>query len=114
STGQLIADACGAVMEVDDRFVELDYGEWDGRALTDVPAESWRAWRRDPGFRPPGGEWLLAVRERVAGAASEYLEAVAGSDGVVVAVSHVSPIKALVCWALGVDDSVTWRMFLPT
>ena len=30
----------------------------------------------------------------------------------VVAVSHVSPIKAAVCWALGVDERATWRMFL--
>ncbi len=29
-----------------------------------------------------------------------------------VAVSHVSPIKAAVCWALGVDERATWRMFL--
>jgi broad specificity phosphatase PhoE len=30
----------------------------------------------------------------------------------VVAVSHVSPIKAAVCIALGVDEGVTWRMQL--
>ena len=33
-------------------------------------------------------------------------------DDLVVAVSHVSPIKAAVCWALGVDERATWRMFL--
>ena len=27
-------------------------------------------------------------------------------------VSHVSPIKAAVAWALGVGDEVAWRMFL--
>jgi len=30
----------------------------------------------------------------------------------VVVVSHVSPIKAAVAWALGVGDDVAWRMFL--
>jgi probable phosphoglycerate mutase len=30
----------------------------------------------------------------------------------VVAVSHVSPIKVAVCWALDVDETATWRMFL--
>ena len=29
-----------------------------------------------------------------------------------VVVSHVSPIKAAVTWALGVGDEVAWRMFL--
>ena len=32
--------------------------------------------------------------------------------GVTVAVSHVSPIKAAAAWAMGVDDSVSWRMHL--
>jgi broad specificity phosphatase PhoE len=30
----------------------------------------------------------------------------------VVAVSHVSPIKAAAAWAMGVDGTVAWRMFL--
>jgi len=30
----------------------------------------------------------------------------------VVAVSHVSPIKAAVCWALGLPDLASWRMRL--
>lgn len=30
----------------------------------------------------------------------------------VVVVSHVSPIKAAVAWALGVDDGVAWRMYV--
>jgi broad specificity phosphatase PhoE len=30
----------------------------------------------------------------------------------VVVVSHVSPIKAAIAWALGVGDEVSWRMFL--
>jgi broad specificity phosphatase PhoE len=33
-------------------------------------------------------------------------------DDLVVAVSHVSPIKAAVCFALDVDEAVSWRMFL--
>jgi broad specificity phosphatase PhoE len=33
-------------------------------------------------------------------------------DELIVAVSHVSPIKAAVCIALGVDETVTWRMQL--
>jgi broad specificity phosphatase PhoE len=32
--------------------------------------------------------------------------------GDIVVVSHVSPIKAAVTWALGVGDEVGWRMFL--
>ena len=30
----------------------------------------------------------------------------------IVVVSHVSPIKASVAWALGTGDETTWRLFL--
>jgi broad specificity phosphatase PhoE len=34
------------------------------------------------------------------------------ADGPVVAVSHVSPIKAAVLWALGLPDLYAWRLRL--
>ncbi len=104
-------------VEVDDRWVEVDYGEYDGEPLGAVPAEVWRQWRADPGFRPPGGETLeeMGVRVRTA---CEELFATSGSgaraDADVVVVSHVSPIKAAVAWALGADDSLAWRLYLAT
>ncbi|MGH8980294.1 MAG: histidine phosphatase family protein, partial [Acidimicrobiales bacterium] len=35
-------------------------------------------------------------------------------DGDVVVVTHTSPIKAAVAWAVGADDAATWRMYLST
>ena len=86
-------------------------GEWDGRPVRDVPPETWSRWRTDLSLRPPGGETLEALGDRVRGA----LEALAGeASGHVVVVSHVSPIKAAVAWSLGVGDEVTWRTRLTT
>ena len=95
---------------VDDRFIELDYGEWDGIALTEVPPEAWSRWRSDPGFAPPGGETLGSVSVRVAEALQDWSGRLQGETLVVA--SHVSPIKAAVTWAMGVGDSVTWRLRL--
>jgi broad specificity phosphatase PhoE len=106
-TASAIAHEHGLTVEIDERLIELDYGEWDGWKLTDVPPESWAAWRTEPDFAPPGGETLAAVAGRVTGFCSDLL-----GDDLVIAVSHVSPIKAAVCSALGVDDRVTWRMQL--
>jgi broad specificity phosphatase PhoE len=106
-TADAIAAACGVPVELDDRLIELDYGDWDGRALADVPPDAWSAWRADPNFAPPGGESLVAVTERV----GDFCRARLGG-GAIVAVSHVSPIKAAVAWALGVDERATWRMQL--
>ena len=105
---EAIAAATGLSVEVDDRLIELDYGEWDGLPMGRVPAEAWARWHADPGFAPPGGESLLDVAARVEEFCTETL---ADERGPVVAVSHVSPIKAAVCAALGADPLVTWRMF---
>jgi broad specificity phosphatase PhoE len=106
-----------APAEVDERWIEVDYGEYDGELLGAVPAEVWRRWRDDPGFRPPGGETLEEMGARVRSACDE-LFAVDGSGARgqedVVVVSHVSPIKAAVAWALGSDDSLAWRLQLAT
>ena len=107
ATAQAIAAPHGLAVDVDDRLIELDYGEWDARGLRDVTADDWAAWRADVHFAPPGGESLVAVTTRVVG----FCEQQPG-DEFVVAVSHVSPIKAAVCWALGVDERASWRMHL--
>lgn len=95
---------------VDKRFIELDYGDFDGKAMTDVPPETWALWRRDPHFRPPNGETLVELDLRVRPALEE-LAARAQHDDVVI-VSHVSPIKSAVTWALGVGPEATWRCSL--
>jgi broad specificity phosphatase PhoE len=104
------AGAFGLPIEVDERWAEMDYGAYDGLPLADVPADLWATWRADPDFAPPGGESLAALGARVGEACNE-LAARPDNDDVVI-VSHVSPIKAAVAWALVVDDSVAWRMRL--
>jgi broad specificity phosphatase PhoE len=109
-TAAQISGATGAPVEVDERLIELDYGEWDGRPLTELPREVAADWRADPAFAPPGGESLVALRARVAPCAAALLER--AGEGVAVAVSHVSPIKAMVLWTLDLDDRYAWRLRL--
>ncbi|HET6685834.1 MAG TPA: histidine phosphatase family protein [Jiangellaceae bacterium] len=104
------AAAFGQRVEIDERWVEMDYGELDGRPVGYVSAEVWSRWRADPAFAPSGGESLTAVGDRVRSACTELAESADGRD--VVVVSHVSPIKAAIAWALGVTDAVAWRMFV--
>ena len=97
----------------DDRWIELDYGEYDGVPLASVAPEVWQAWRTDADFAPPGGESLRELGVRVSGALEELVDEFDPSDTTVV-VTHVSPIKAAVCWALEVDDLVAWRLWVAT
>ena len=112
-TAQAIAAVAGCDVQTDDRLIELDYGDWDGRPLGDISREDWAAWRADPDFTPPGGESLAAVTARVDAFCRERL-ASTGTEpaAITIAVSHVSPIKAAVCWALGIDERATWQMQL--
>ena len=104
------AAAFGMDVEVDERWIELDYGELDGLPIAEVPADLWSRWRSDIDFAPPGGESLRDLGDRVRGAC-EALQTEAVSNDIVI-VSHVSPIKAAVAWALNVGDDISWRMFL--
>jgi len=78
--------------------------------LADVPSEMWAAWRSDPHFAPEGGESLATLAERVHAACDDLMaDAV---DAEVVVVTHATPIKVAMAWALGVDPSITWRSFV--
>lgn len=107
-TAELVAEPLGLAVDIDDRLVEIDYGTWDTRPLRDIDPADWAAWRADPDFAPPGGESLVAVTAR----ATDFAAAALGIDATTIAVSHVSPIKAIVAWALGAGVAATWRMHL--
>ncbi len=109
-TAARIAAATGASVETDPRLIELDYGEWDERRLTDVPAEVVSRWRADPTFAPPGGESLADLRARVAPCEASLRER--ARDGTAIVVSHVSPIKAMILLALELGDGFAWRLRL--
>jgi broad specificity phosphatase PhoE len=111
-TAACIADVFDLEVELEAAMIEMDYGEWDERPLADIPRDVWRRWRDDVDFAAPGGESLRAVQVRVS-ACMERLSERAGDRDLVV-VSHVSPIKAAVLWALGVDDrpELAWRLRL--
>jgi broad specificity phosphatase PhoE len=104
------AGRLGPPVTVDERWIEMDYGDYEGMSGRDVPAEVSAAWQSDLAWAPPGGESLLAVSKRVREACEELADEAATSDLIVV--SHVSPIKAAVAWALGVGEETAWRMFL--
>ncbi|MDA8040506.1 MAG: histidine phosphatase family protein [Actinomycetota bacterium] len=120
-TAQLVADelraaGVGVAVVIEHRLIELDYGDYDGLQPSQVPAEQWALWRADSNYRPPRGESLCALHARCE-ALWEELQAAARGQGLdspdVIAVSHVSPIKAAVAWALGAGPEVAWRLQLP-
>lgn len=99
-----------APSSIDDRWIELDFGEYDGYSLAAVPAEVWNGWRSDADFTPVGGESMRTLDVRVRAACTDVIERARSTN--VVVVSHVSPIKAAVAWAFGGDITMSWRIHL--
>ena len=94
-------------VETDERLIELDYGELEGTPVREVPASTWAAWRDRTDWRPPGGESHDELAARVWSLLDDLAPAAAEAD--IVLVSHVSPIKASVAWAMGVSIDISWR-----
>jgi broad specificity phosphatase PhoE len=105
------AEYIGSPVEVDERWIEVDYGAYDGVELgAPATTELWERWRVDTAFVPPGGESLVQMGERVAEAMQELVKDAGDTD--IAVVSHVSPIKAAVSWVLHADAETAWRSHL--
>lgn len=104
------AEAFGIAFETDDRWVELSYGIFEGVAIADTPSEAWDRWQEDVGYVPSGGESLADLDLRVREACDELSRLAANAD--IVVVTHVSPIKSAVAWALGATIAISWRSHL--
>jgi probable phosphoglycerate mutase len=66
-TAQAIAKGLSQHIEVetDPRWIELNYGDFDGQPVSSVSPEQWATWRTDEHFRPPQGETLAELSVRV-------------------------------------------------
>ena len=100
----------GLSIELDERWIEMDYGTFDGQPVAGVPRETWAAWRADLDWAPPEGESHRSLGLRVRAALDDLFEASRTEE--IVVVTHVSPIKAALAWTLGVGDEVAWRTFV--
>lgn len=96
--------------QVDARWIERDFGDWEGRSWTDLWAEAPEVLQHDAAayaaFVPPGAERPETVEARVTAA----LAAVAGTDGTTLVVTHAGPIRMVLAHVLGVDLAVTFHM----
>ena len=107
---QETAEHFGLPVEVDDRWIELAYGEYEGVPATKVPDDVWQRWRTDGAFATEGGESFDALDARVRAACEELTDRISPED--VVVVSHVSPIKAAVAWALNASVEIMFHCHL--
>ncbi len=102
-----LAEALGVEPVIDDRFAEVDYGEWTGRKLTELVNEPlWAVVQAHPSAAVfPGGEGLAQVQTRAVAAVREHDARLAeehGGDALWLACTHGDVIKAVVADALAI------------
>jgi probable phosphoglycerate mutase len=112
-TAEAVAEATGAPLVVDDDLAEADFGRWEGLTFAEAQ-QAWpdqlAAWLASTDAAPPGGETFAAVALRVLGALDRILGAY--RQQTVVVVSHVTPIKTILCRALLAPPVTMFRINL--
>jgi broad specificity phosphatase PhoE len=113
-TSRMIAAETGSAVQSDERFTDVDYGEWQGLTVEEVRERfgdrAIESWRSDPGsFTFPGGDSMALVRARMEKALPEA--AGSGPEHVAV-VSHLAVLKVCFVAALGLPFEWFWRVNL--
>jgi broad specificity phosphatase PhoE/ribonuclease HI len=113
ATAGAVAKEVGVEVLPEPGFRELDFGRLEGLSFAEAndqyPAEL-AAFLSDPGVAPPDGETLTALARRVGRARDEVLARYPRQT--VLVATHVTPIKTLVCQALGAPLAAVNRMEL--
>jgi len=112
-TAEAVAEATGAPVVVDDDLVETDFGKWEGLSFAEAGAQDpdeMRAWLADADAAPPGGESFATAGRRVLGALDRLLAAY--PERTLLIVSHVTPIKTMLCRALLAPPAALFRIHL--
>ena len=113
-TAQILAAALGVSVTIDRSLREMDFGLWEEMTFDEVQErypEDLQRWKQSASASPTGSsETFAAVLDRMRTAAERFATRYAGAS--VVAVTHVTPVKALVADALGAPPSALFRMEL--
>ena len=113
ATAAIAATELGLTADTDDDLRETDFGDWEGFTLAEIeqrwPAAAAR-WQHNPEQAPPGGESFADTARRVHRACDRLLLDHLGQR--VLVVSHVTPIKIMLCRALDVPLATLYRMYL--
>ena len=114
-TADAIASPLGISVDVVDDLAETDFGVWEGLTFAEAleaDPDVMRRWHGSPDVAPPGGESFGQVGARVDRARVALTSTY--PDATVVVVTHVTPIKQLVCAALEAPPLAMFRLYLDT
>jgi broad specificity phosphatase PhoE len=103
------AAAIGRTADIEPAIGDLGFGEWSGRALSDIETHdpsALLAWLADPTGATPGGETMAALISRV----GAWLDAQAGSDRTILVIGHAAVMRAAIAHCLALPVAATMRI----
>jgi probable phosphoglycerate mutase len=112
-SAEIIGEVLGKPIEIEPGIAEMEFGSWDGLTFVEVQEkypDDLSAWLGNIEYAPGGGESFRVVQERVLAGRDRLVKKYAGKT--IVAVSHVTPIKAMVVDALKAPLLSVYRMEL--
>lgn len=113
-TAAPLAKARGRAVDVGRAWIEVGYGEWTGRSISQLRRT--KLWRRvmfaPSNVRFPGGESLLEVQGRAVDATLDIADRHA--RGTVLVVSHADVIRLLVAHVAGMHADHLQRLSIDT
>jgi probable phosphoglycerate mutase len=109
-TAQPIADARGLRIEIEPRFIEVDFGGWTNRRFADLAGDPhWQLYNAFRGVtRPPDGGALVDVQTRTLAALLDIQTR--HPDAVVAVVSHADTLRAVLLYFLGMPIDFVQRL----
>ncbi|SDE59730.1 histidine phosphatase family protein [Pseudonocardia oroxyli] len=112
-TAEAVSKAIDVPVEVRAGLIETDFGSWEGLTFLEArerDPELFGRWLGSADVAPPGGESFETAGARVDTALTEIVAEFGGRT--VLLVSHVTPIKLILQTALGVGESILYRLHL--
>jgi probable phosphoglycerate mutase len=107
---EALAERHALPVSVEDRFKEVGFGSWEGRAREEIQASNaaeYAAFYRDPvNCRPPGAEPLGTFFERVSQAYEDLIRQFAGQQ--ILVVGHAGVIRAMFAHVLAADPRAAY------
>jgi phosphoserine phosphatase len=113
-TAEIIIDAQGLSLNIDDRFKEVNHGDWEGLIKADVEQlypKQFALWKNQPSLcLKPNGETLEEVRERVITAWERLIEGcMTTNTKTVLVVAHQVINQVILCHISGLEpDSLDY------
>ena len=110
-TALALAGPQGLPVNLDARWAELDFGDWDGRPGHELPAGAVAAFHADPvRCPPPGGEPWPAFGRRISAALRALLEQNRSEARPVLVVSHGGAMRMALSQVCGLSLASTWAL----